>query len=124
MEGRHKKLLEEMLKEGVSEAKVVKYFVGEGYFEEEVIRDLAALEQSNKTNETLKDIHEDDDLVIPKACMDYKHMVLMKKMIKEEVEKPKLIEYFLKEGYTKDEVRASYYYTNDEIKSEEELRNM
>lgn len=60
MKYNHQRLLWKMLKDDVSQLKIVEYFKGEGYTEEDVIREINDYEQQQSASAAMKTLPEED----------------------------------------------------------------
>ncbi|MBN3037002.1 MAG: hypothetical protein JW834_01005 [Candidatus Diapherotrites archaeon] len=58
VEYKHLKLLKKMLEQGVSQSKIIEYFIGEGYTESEVIEAINEVERETELEQSLKELKD------------------------------------------------------------------
>ncbi len=82
MKYNHQRLLWKMIDEGVSQLKVVEYFEGEGYTEDEVVREIADYEQQKTASAAMRQLpNEGPAGGYPKAKISKKAEALPAKIL-------------------------------------------
>ena len=81
MKYNHQKLLWEMLRKGVSQLKVISYFKGEGYTEDEIIREINDYEQQQSASTAMKELPEAPTIRNPPAQISKKAETLPAKIL-------------------------------------------
>lgn len=83
MKYNHQRLLRQLMDQGKSQLKIVEYFKGEGYTEDDVISEINSYEQQQHASSAMKDVPKDDSfsMEVPKPPVPQKVEALPAKLL-------------------------------------------